>query len=431
MHHADERRRRLEVAARPGRPAAASCGARTAPRPLGSGPHALRAGAPAPAGGAGLHRRTAGSRLRARQSVAARLSARPRDGGAGLSRRLRAARPYLRLSLYIAAFLIVINPLFSRGGLDVVWHAHLGLFDLTVTVQGLLFGLGSALRLCVVVWAFALYNVVLDADDQLALMSSVSFRSGLVVSLATRLFPVLSRDAARISDAQRARGVELDRGRRRDRVAARLPLLGALLTQSLERATDVAESMEARGYGRRGRARLEARPPLACRRPAHRRGCLGAAAALVAGLVLGAFRFSFFPLLDDPWGALLDPVWLVVARDAGADLHCRAACAGAQMAPLVEQCREQASRTPIPGGVAPALRNVSLQFGAAEVVLVLGGSGSGKSTLLRALNGLVPHFHGGSFAGRVLVAGKDTRARAPRIWPASPVWSSRTPRTRP
>ena len=134
-----------------------------------------------------------------------------------------------------------------------VWRAHLGLFDLAVTVQGLLFGLGSALRRCVVVWAFALYNVVLDADDQLAIMSSVSFRSGLVVSLATRLFPVLSRDAARISDAQRARGVELDRGRRRDRVAARLPLLGALLTQSLERATDVAESMEARGYGRRGR----------------------------------------------------------------------------------------------------------------------------------------------------------------------------------
>lgn len=229
-----------------------------------------------------------------------------------LSRRLRAAKPYLRLSLYIAAFLIVINPLFSRGGLDVVWHAHLGFFDLKVTIQGLLFGLGSALRLCVVVWAFALYNVVLDADDQLALMSSVSFRSGLVVSLATRLFPVLSRDAVHISDAQRARGVELDRGRRRDRVAARLPLLGALLTQSLERATDVAESMEARGYGRRGRhawkrgRRWHAADLLTAA------SALGAAAALAAGLVLGAFRFSFFPLIDDPWGALLDPVWLVV-----------------------------------------------------------------------------------------------------------------------
>jgi energy-coupling factor transport system permease protein len=229
------------------------------------------------------------------------------------SRRLSEAKPYLRLSLYIAAFLVCINPLFSRGGLDVLWHAHLGFFDLTITVQGVLFGLGSALRLCVVVWAFALYNVVLDADDQLAIMSSVSFRSGLVVSLATRLFPVLSRDAARISDAQRARGVELDRGRRRDRVAARLPLLGALLTQSLERATDVAESMEARGYGRRGRRAWKRGRRWHVADLLTAAAALGAAAALLTGLVLGAFRFRFFPLLDDPWSALLDPMWLIAA----------------------------------------------------------------------------------------------------------------------
>ena len=47
-------------------------------------------------------------------------------------------------------------------------------------------------------------------------------------------------------------------------------------------------------------------------------------------------------------------------------------------------------------------------------MLLLGGSGSGKSTLLRALAGLVPHFHGGTFAGRVVVAGHDTREFQPR-----------------
>ena len=44
-----------------------------------------------------------------------------------------------------------------------------------------------------------------------------------------------------------------------------------------------------------------------------------------------------------------------------------------------------------------------------EFVALLGASGSGKSTLLRALAGLVPHFHGGRFAGRVDVGGRDTR----------------------
>jgi len=48
------------------------------------------------------------------------------------------------------------------------------------------------------------------------------------------------------------------------------------------------------------------------------------------------------------------------------------------------------------------------------VVLVLGGSGSGKSTLLRTLCGLVPHFHGGTFAGRVQICGCDTRRTRPK-----------------
>jgi energy-coupling factor transport system ATP-binding protein len=66
-----------------------------------------------------------------------------------------------------------------------------------------------------------------------------------------------------------------------------------------------------------------------------------------------------------------------------------------------------------PGAGGPALDDVTLRLDPGEVVVLAGASGSGKSTLLRAASGLVPHFHGGELAGRVTVAGMDTREHGP------------------
>ncbi|HEX5621734.1 MAG TPA: ATP-binding cassette domain-containing protein [Solirubrobacteraceae bacterium] len=66
-----------------------------------------------------------------------------------------------------------------------------------------------------------------------------------------------------------------------------------------------------------------------------------------------------------------------------------------------------------PDAAAPALRDVTFTIEPGEFVVLAGGSGSGKSTLLRAAAGLVPHFHGGTFAGRLRCDGLDTREHGP------------------
>jgi len=66
------------------------------------------------------------------------------------------------------------------------------------------------------------------------------------------------------------------------------------------------------------------------------------------------------------------------------------------------------------GATAPVLAHVDLHVPEGELVLVVGRTGTGKSTLLRCVNGLVPHFTGGTLSGRVTVAGRDTRLHPPR-----------------
>jgi energy-coupling factor transporter ATP-binding protein EcfA2 len=58
-----------------------------------------------------------------------------------------------------------------------------------------------------------------------------------------------------------------------------------------------------------------------------------------------------------------------------------------------------------PDSPNPAVRDVSLEVGEGEVVLLAGPSGCGKSTLLRCVNGLIPHMFPGDYEGSVSLGG--------------------------
>ena len=61
-----------------------------------------------------------------------------------------------------------------------------------------------------------------------------------------------------------------------------------------------------------------------------------------------------------------------------------------------------------PGAAQDTLRNVNLTVARGDFVAIIGGNGSAKTTLCKTLNGLVPHYWSGEFAGTVEVDGIDT-----------------------
>jgi energy-coupling factor transport system permease protein len=172
--------------------------------------------------------------------------------GAGLGREMRRA---LRTALIVALPIVLINVLVSRDGVTVFARlGDLGPFgEGNLTVEALVYGMVIALKLTVLILITTIASLAVDPDELLRLLRRLSFRSALTASLATRMTPVLAADAQRLAEAQRTRPPGSSQGAR-----GRVALFAAVLGGSLDRAMDVAATLELRGYasasGARGRA---------------------------------------------------------------------------------------------------------------------------------------------------------------------------------
>jgi len=160
-------------------------------------------------------------------------------------------RVYLAGIAFSAGTLFVLSPFLQSMGSHPLWNGPIVpvLGPLDVTTEELRSAGLQALRLAAVGLAFAAWALRLD-HDRLVAAPSFAGRSLLAVALATRLVPTLERDAGGFVESLRGRGIEV----RGPRGYARL--VSPLLSSSLERGLNLAEAMEARGFGRPGRTRL-------------------------------------------------------------------------------------------------------------------------------------------------------------------------------
>jgi energy-coupling factor transport system permease protein len=209
--------------------------------------------------------------------------------GAQVGREVRRA---LVWGIPFAVVIALINALVVREGLTVIFRAGEvpGLGRLDITAEAVAYGAILGLRALIVIGCFALHSAAVDPDQLLRAFRRLSFRSALTATLATRMLPVLARDAKRLEEAQRCRAVA---------PASRLAIVRAVSAGALDRAVDVAATLEVRGYG-------AARRPMRERRPwsRHDLGFAAAAvglAAIAATAYLGAFEpFDAYPSLHAP-----------------------------------------------------------------------------------------------------------------------------------
>jgi energy-coupling factor transport system permease protein len=169
--------------------------------------------------------------------------------GAGLASELARAA---RLALPLVGLITLVNPLVYHEGLTLLVAGPrvpvLGRLD--ITLEALAYGGVAGLRVMVVVLAFAIYAAAVDPDELLRLFRRLSFRSSLTASLATRLVPVLGRDAERLADAYDLRAERpAPANGRLARLRRAAILTRALAAGALERAVELAAALEVRGYG--------------------------------------------------------------------------------------------------------------------------------------------------------------------------------------
>ena len=209
----------------------------------------------------------------------------------------RAWGVFLRAGLFLVAFSAPLNALVVHAGnvvllrLPAAWPVVGG----NITLEAALYGLSNGLNLLALLLIFAAFNLGLDQSRLLRLIPRSLYTVGVVAAIALTFVPQMLTALQEIRDVQRLRGFRpaglRDLG----------PLFLPLLPTGLERAIQLAESMEARGFSST-QTRLTGRAALGLR--------LALTLAL-AMLLVGQFAASYWPTAR-AWAPLMTAAGLLL-----------------------------------------------------------------------------------------------------------------------
>jgi len=146
----------------------------------------------------------------------------------------------LRGALFLATSIFLLNILFR-------W-INAGYILLATDVE---FAAAMTLRFIVLVESFSVFFLT-TSPDMLGLaleQSRVPYEFSFAFTTAVRFVPVLAEEAQTIMDAQKARGLELEKGGFMKRIRNYIPILIPLIVSAIRRSLELAEAMESRAWG--------------------------------------------------------------------------------------------------------------------------------------------------------------------------------------
>ncbi|TRO51059.1 energy-coupling factor transporter transmembrane protein EcfT [Candidatus Bathyarchaeota archaeon] len=146
----------------------------------------------------------------------------------------------LRGAAFIASFIFIINLATS--------FFYSGYVLTTAIVEN---SVAMTLRFVVLVESFSVFFLTTSPDHLgLALeQTRVPYEFAFAFTTAVRFVPVLAEEAQTIMDAQKARGLELEKGNILKRIRNYVPVLIPLIVSAIRRSLELAEAMESRAWG--------------------------------------------------------------------------------------------------------------------------------------------------------------------------------------
>jgi energy-coupling factor transport system permease protein len=146
----------------------------------------------------------------------------------------------LRGAAFLAIIIFFTNFIFSFISADYV-----------ILASNVEWAASMTLRFVVLVESFSVFFLTTSPDHLgLALeLTRVPYEFAFAFTTAVRFVPVLAEEAQTIMDAQKARGLELEKGNFMKRIRNYIPVLIPLIVSAIRRSLELAEAMESRAWG--------------------------------------------------------------------------------------------------------------------------------------------------------------------------------------